>query len=534
MDSSKIKIILIVVAAAFAAVYLGIAAATAQLEAIAWVVGVLGIIAVLALGKHIWALVPISLMLSGGINALPGSPLPWWAATAVAITMLLLLWLTRKTDTFVFRFNYMDFAIILQTIVISQAFLRNPTGLSLLGGETVGGKTYIIYALGFAAYASLSIVQSNIRTFRIVVLAMITIGILDGMLLLATGLSPKVAAFAIQFYSSADFNAAQGMQIDVTESRLAAGQDLAKTLGLVACTLFVPLSTLNPLHPVRFSMMFFSVIVSLLSGFRSALASLLIFFVVGTLVRKRYRDLLLALAAAILGLAFLMGNDSVRTLPFGAQRILSVIPFVKVEDNARQNAEDSSEWRFEMWRLALTTDRYIQNKLLGDGFGYSAAEHRAALASALGDHRLLGHANQQDMMLAKGSYHGFHVEAIRFTGLLGLLAALVSMGIFFRFALKQIRHFRGRPEWGHVLFICIPFLIHPFYYMLIFGSYKNAFPALLASAGVLKLLDNIRVRELAATQATTAQAERAQLPFRRLATVRLPEPAMKTVGGFPK
>jgi hypothetical protein len=524
VDSSKIKVILIVALAMFFALYLGVAAATAQLEAIAWVAAALGIIFVLALGKQVWVLIPISLMLSGGINALPGAPLPWWAATAVVGTVLLLRFLTRKTDTFIFRFTWLDFAIALQVIAVAQAFVRNPTGLSILGGETVGGKTYLIYGLSFIAYTTLSVMQSDIKKFRIVVFVMILVGCLDGLLIILTQLSPLVAGITLPLYSATDFNAAQGLEIDVNESRLTGAQDLSRTLGLAAFTLFAPLSTCNPLHPVRFMMAMSAVALCLLSGFRSALGALLIFFVVGTVVRKRYQDLMLGMVAALLALALLMGSGLTRELPFGAQRILSVLPFVEVNDNTRQNAEDSSEWRFEMWRLVLTTDRYIKNKLLGDGFGYSADELRAALDSAMGDQRMLGQANQQDMMLAKGSYHGFHVEAIRFTGVFGLIMALVSMGIFFRYSLKLIRHFRDRPEWGYVLFICVPFLIHPFYYMLIFGSYKNVFPVMLAMAGMLKILDNIRFSELAAAPVP----EPSQSPVQRLALGRFPQPAMKT------
>jgi len=527
MDSNKLKVILFAIIAAFAAVYLGIAAASAQLEAIAWVLVVGGIVFTLALGRQVWVLIPLSLMLTGGVNFLPGAPFPWWLATMVTAVMLLLRFLSRAKDTFMFRFTWLDFAIALQVIAILQAFLRNPTGLSVLGGDTVGGKTYIIYAIAFTAYTTMSVIKSDIRKFRFVVIAMLMIAILDGLLMVITQLSPQAASIALPFYSGADFGAAQGMEIDVTESRLTGAQDLARTLGLAAFTLFIPLSTFNPLHPMRFMMILSSLTLCLLSGFRSALGGLLIFFIVGSLVRKRYLDLVLGLAAGVVGLSLLMVSGLSRELPFGAQRILSVLPFVNVDDNTRKNAEDSSEWRFEMWRLVLGTDRYIKNKLLGDGFGYSADELRAALDSAYGDQRKLGRGNQMDVMLAKGSYHGFHVEAIRFTGAFGLLMALVSMGIFFRYSLKLIRHFRGRPEWGYVLFICVPYLIHPFYYMLIFGSYKNVFPVILAMAGMLKILDNIRVRELAATSVPEVTPRQELMPVSDRRHSRFPQPAFR-------
>jgi hypothetical protein len=140
---------------------------------------------------------------------------------------------------------------------------------------------------------------------------------------------------------------------------------------------------------------------------------------------------------------------------------------------------------------------------------------------------MLGIANQQDLMLAKGSYHGFHVETIRFNGFVGLIAALVAMGIFFKYALNLIRHFRGRQEFGYVLFICMPYLIYPFYYMLVFGSYRNAFPVVLAGAGLLKILDTIRIRELATTRAETPLPEPSQSPVRSLPPGRFPQPSMR-------
>jgi len=77
MDFSKLKIIAIVVLASFCALYLGVAAATAQTEAIAWMVGVLGLVLLVALGRHVWVLVPLGLAFNGGLSFLPGGPPVW-------------------------------------------------------------------------------------------------------------------------------------------------------------------------------------------------------------------------------------------------------------------------------------------------------------------------------------------------------------------------------------------------------------------------------------------------------------------------
>lgn len=529
MDSQKLKVILVVIIAAFAALYLGVAAATAQMEAIAWVAGALFLVFVLALGKHIWVLIPLSLALTGFINAIPGAPAAWWVSMAVAGGIYAMRFLMRRTENLQFRFNWLDFAILLQVVAVGQAFLRNPTGLSLFGGDVVGGKPYIIFGCAFAAYAVLSITRTDIKVFKWVVIGMILVSIGDGFLVISSQLFPVVAMMVIPIYSGVDFSASRGDVFEVDEGRLTTGKQIGQTLGLAACSLHPPMHSLIPFRIVPFLMMMSACAAIALSGFRSSFGWLMIVFVVGCLVRRRYADLVISGTAGFLALIMLLGTGLSRDLPFGIQRVLSVVPFMDVDDTIRHNAEKSTTWRVEMWKLALFTDRYISNKLLGDGFNYSAAELQAAQDSTFGDQRRAAGMNMQDIMLARGSYHGFHVETIRFTGALGLVFALIAMSIWLRYALRLIRHFKGRPEWGYVIFVCLPFLIHPFYYMLVFGAYRSGFPELLVASGMLKILDNIRVRELAASrhEAQVAVQEPSQPFARRPATARFPQPAAR-------
>lgn len=526
MDSSKIKALIVVVLALFFALYLGVAAATAQMEAIAWIASVLAIVFILALGKHIWVIIPVSLVLTGSINALPGSPAPWWAAMAVTGTIYVMRFLMRRVENFQFSFNWLDFAILLQVAAVGQAFLRNPTGLSILGGDVAGGKPYIIFGFAFAAYALLSVTRTNIKVFKWVVIATIFVTIGDGVLVISSQLFPIIAVMVIPIYSGVDFSASRGDTFEADAGRLTTGKQIGQTLGLAACSLHPPMHSLIPLRIVPFLMMGLACAAIMLSGYRSSLGWLMIVFVVGCLVRRRYADLLISGTAGFLALILLLGTGLSQQLPYGIQRVLSVVPFMDVDDTIRHDAQKSTTWRVEMWKLALFTDRYISNKLLGDGFNYSAAELKAAQDSSYGDRRRSAGMNMQDVMLARGSYHGFHVETIRFTGAFGLACALIALGIWFRYAFRLIGYYKGRPEWGYVVFVCLPFLIHPFYYMLVFGAYRTGFPDLLVASGLLKILDNIRVREMATDRAQAPVAEPSQ-PH-RLPPGRFPQPAMKT------
>jgi hypothetical protein len=530
VDSSKIKALIIILVAGLAALYLGIAVANSQLVAIAWVVGALGVVFVLALGKHIWILIPITLPLLGMINAIPGGPAPWWGAMTVVAGIYVTRFLMRRTESMVWRFTLLDFAIFIQIIAVGQAYLRNPTGLLMMGGEMAGGKPYFVFGFAFVAYFLLSITKTNLSVIRWTVLLIIVASFLDSTLLLISQLFPIVAIVTLPIYSNTilvDAETDIGFQTD--DSRLIGGKDFGQSVGLAIFSLFSPHSCLNPTNILRFGLMLTAFAALLLSGFRSGLALLAIYFVVGSLIRRQFIQLFICGTAAILAVILLLATGMTTKLPYGAQRILSTLDFVQVNDNIRHSAEASTDFRVEMWRLALTSDRYISNKFLGDGFGLSAAEQQSMLNAAMGDARAKAQDRGLDDFMLRGSYHGFHVETIRFTGYFGLALALVTLGIFFNQALKLLRHFKGRAEWGYIIYICMPFLIYPFYYMLVFGSYRTAFPVVLASAGLLKILDNIRVQELAAARAEAAALQHpSQAPLRSLPTGRFPEPAMKT------
>ena len=348
---------------------------------------------------------------------------------------------------------------------------------------------------------------------RLVVVFMVMMAFADALLMLSSEYFPGVSALILPLYSGVVFSsvvsgAATVEMNQLAETRLTAGKDIGQALGNAAFTIFPPISTLNPLKVLRFTLMILAVLFTFLSGFRSVMGWLGAVFAISSFVRGRWMDVAAGALLGTLALTMMILTDTVRTLPYGAQRILSVLP-MNVDASIRENADNSSEWRFEMWKIALSSDRYIRNKLLGDGFGYSADEQMAATDAAMGDNRRAKNMSIQEIMLSRGSYHGFHVETIRFTGVFGLICALIGMFICLRYAWNLIQYFKGRPEWGFVLYICVPFLLHPFWTMLVFGAYRNNFPIFIVAAGMLKLLDNIRVKEISVAQIpTTIRPER--------------------------
>lgn len=491
MESSQVKGLFIIVLSAMFAVYLGVAAATASFEAIAWVAGFAALAFILALGKHIWVLIPMGLVLQGTINAVPGSP-PAWALAGALVAVMFLVRFAMRVQDFGYRFDLLDAAILLQVVMVGQAYVRNPTGLLIFGGTVAGGKPYFVFAAAFLCFFLLALVKPDTKVFKWTVITMIAVAIGDGLIATISDYSPRFAMAVLKLYSNANYVVAntQDAARDLSVSRGGGGVALLGRAMVIPCfCLMRPIKAISPFRPLIMLTVAIGTVLVLYSGFRSGIAYLGAVFIASALIRRKMIDVVAASLMGLTCLLLIVVSGKARSLPFGVQRVLSVLP-IEVSAAARMDAENSSEWRFEMWKLALTTDRYIQDKVWGDGFGFSAVEIRAMLDSEDGYSDAM--TNIQDQMLAKGSYHGFHVETIRFTGVMGLLAALFFMIVCFRKALQLIRSCRGHPLFPYVAYACIPFIIYPFWAMLVFGSYRLDFPMMMAMAGMLKMMDKLK------------------------------------------
>jgi hypothetical protein len=494
MQSQSFKAIIIIVVAALFAIYLGVSAATAQYEAIAWVAGFVGVSFVLALGKHVWTLIPCSLVMVGTINALPGSPPAWVLASCVVWSVYVLRFLMRKVPVS-FTFGMLDFMILLQVLAVAQAFARAPAGVMAMGGDTAGGKSYVIFGCAFVSYFLLAITDVDMKAVKAVVISMIIICFLDGLIALAGDYSASFSLAILHVYSNSNLDVARAGDQAWDLSQVRGGQGftlLGKALVFPCLCLNRPLDCMNPLKPWLPAACAVGGALVMLSGFRSNIGYLLVTYLISALIRRKVLDIVVVGFGSLVGLGLILVSGQIKELPFGVQRILSVLP-VDVSAAARLDAENSTTWRVEMWQLALTTDRYIHNKILGDGFGISAHEMQAKLNAQLG----LGDFDIQDQMLSTGSYHGFHVETIRFTGVVGLLCAVIGMFGFAKKAWQLLGYYRGRPEFNYLVYVFVPFLIYPWWSLLVFGSYRAEFPQFLAMAGLLKMIDKIRLKEIA-------------------------------------
>jgi hypothetical protein len=170
-----------------------------------------------------------------------------------------------------------------------------------------------------------------------------------------------------------------------------------------------------------------------ISGHRIALLSILVFFVVASLLERRRRPALFLIRVAAAGLGVLVVAMLVaRLLPLSFQRALAVIPFADVSLEARLDAEMTSIWRVEIWKLLL---REIPDHLwIGKGFVFSPRD-LASLNYAPG-------AAMQNFIVSH-NYHNGPLTLLIDTGIPGL-----AFGTLFMVATIVVHYRHVRDPWN--------------------------------------------------------------------------------------
>jgi hypothetical protein len=177
-------------------------------------------------------------------------------------------------------------------------------------------------------------------------------------------------------------------------------------------------------------------------------------------------------------------------LPGNIQRALSPFPGTW-EEQYRKAADDSTEWRVEMWKEALTSDHWIHDKVMGDGVGMTAAQlaQNERLDESQGGKAASGLLVQQENMLINGSYHSGPVHTIRAVGYVGLAILLLAMIRVAVHAHRQIVRCRGTEWYGLALFFCVPLITQPIFFTLIFGEFQTGVGGTMLGIAMIRMLE---------------------------------------------
>ncbi len=477
-----------------------------------------GIAAVLAMREKIWVLIPLSWSLTGQLPVL-GFP---FAARDLVILFVFTAFLLLKAFKIVRtkpQTGKLDIVTYLIIIYLVISFVRNPVGLEVIETERVGGRPYFICVIGFAAYWTLSKCTLPFYSANRMTNGIFSGSMLEGMLALIVTWFPFLAFISLVYVGAflSEVN-----KLDVFDAS-STGTGRISYLITIGAPLLLYLfarypfaSLLNPARPWRLLLVVVGFICIFLSGFRNALfGAFLYLFLSGYFHRGWAEVVRLGFFSCFLLMVLAIGNGSIFTLPLSAQRTLSWLPG-QWDPTAVHEAKESTRWRTDMWKEMLTTDRYIENKVLGDGFGFTRRQlYLMEYFARSGDT-----ASGQENFMISGTVHSGPVSSIRYGGYVGLFIVLTALALQAREAWLLIRRALPTPFRTLTLLVCMPIVIEPVFFTLIFGAYENIIPETFFRIGMLRMLANSLAayeREPVPTMAQVSPERRRLVPTTSLA-----------------
>ncbi len=379
--------------------------------------------------------------------------------------------------------------------VVLVTILKRGSGLRILGSSTWGGLVYIELFLMIGVSFVMPRMALSPRAWRNALLLMGLLAILPAVSdVIVLGTGRLSVWYFIQGSGQIGMTyVAQETGMGV-ERLFSAGQ-----AGYYLYFAFLLLTgTRRMLSPLRLPLLCVPVgcvALILLSGHRIMLLQcFLLLFSVMWLQRAINPKTVLVMGCAVLLMVF-CAITWIDRLPLPAQRALSFLPGTHVTSVVQKDAEQSLEWRLELWRrVSKLIPRYL---VVGKGFAFNGDELRIATDPTQV-------RDEWEWAIVTGSYHNGPLTLLIGFGVAGLVTgfAFLTGG-----TLRHIRFARG--EWHDVrLQVChqtVTGLVvtMTLIFIFVYGEIRSIVIPFLFYLGVLEALKR-RDNELGAREAADA------------------------------
>ncbi len=312
--------------------------------------------------------------------------------------------------------------ICLIAVVVFTAKLNGGFGLRSFGSEIYGGKKYVFLFIAIASYFALT--ARSIPKERI--------WLCVGLFFLAPAIN-AVSDFAYAAPHSLRYLFLIFPPTYAAPDEFAFGTTRLGGVGTAGTAIYLWMVARYGLRgvflsgkPWRILLLIGGVGLIFLGGYRSALLVVVFVFGMKFFMEGLHRTWLLPLFFMV-GLTGLISIIPLAgKLPFTVQRTLAFLPFIPVDSLAKQNADDSTNWRLDMWKALLP--QVPQHLLLGKGYAIKPEDYGEMMgqtALAFGVASKLD-ASQGSLSLS-GDYHNGMLSVILPFGIWGVLAFLWFM-----------------------------------------------------------------------------------------------------------
>ena len=451
----------------------------------------LGVPLGLKLGTNFWLLIVLTSAADGRLGFIP---LPFNLSeicTMAAGFLFALHVVLRRVDVKI-PLRLTDTLVFLNLAWLVITFIKNPTGLSYLGSDMVGGRKYVVMGMAFASYFILSRCRIPSKwAYYLPLWIAVGMAVPYALQAVATVL-PETGEVISRIYSVDVQNTAQALTTQGelgTEQRVFGLERTALPFFLAMCAYYAPVTFINPLHPLRGLGTLVTFVFVGLSGFRSILLTMAGYMAVSTWLRASMRDFIPLVVVAMLGVIALAGAvQSGMPVPLTIQRALTVLP-LGWDAEALKTAEDTTTWRLDMWRDAWNDPNYFKDKIFGDGFGFTQQELMLFANQMIGLQGLTGVSNTYEMFIIRGSLHNGPLSSIRYGGFVGLIlltALMIGTAIY---AVKIVRASVGTVYAPIAFFTAIPLIYEPFAFFAVFGAYDQHMAQYFLGLGMLNLIN---------------------------------------------
>src|SRR5579863_174360 len=404
----------------------------------------------------------------------PGRPTLLLAMVFVSLAISIVQHALNRKMEFAYAPSIALPLLLILAVMLITARLTGGIGLNILGSSEVGGRRYIFMLGGIVGYFAMAAHRIPPEKALLCVVAFYLFGVTQAISDLAHFFPPSWVYYI--FLLVPPTNWWEGSDTDF----IAEGPHIGRLGGIAPACVSVAfcLLAVYGIRGVfdikkiwRLPVFLAAFAGSLFGGYRSTFVLFtltfgLLFWFEG-LPKSRY------LPGMVCGMLMLLVVVLPFTdrLPLTVQRSLAVVPYIKLNQFARDAAEDTTEWRERVWlRVLPDVPKYL---LVGRGLGISASDVAGATSAIAG--------TQADTAIMASDFHSGPLSIIIPFGLPGMLgfiwfiwAGTRALYFNYRYGDTGLRHINT--------FLLAAFVARTIFFLAVFGSF---FGDLMTFSGML-------------------------------------------------
>ncbi len=492
------------------AVLMGVLISRGNIRVLLMITGALtGCALIFRFRKNVWLLIPFFSSFTG---SLPFLPLPFSVPDMARLTVfgLFIAFIAMKIPLHKLKIDYLDVLLFIFLGYVATVFLRNPVGVNALGSELVGGRPYftaVIAVMTWFVYQKVRIPPNLAFWFPLLAAGL---GIFNGILTVLTWYFPGTVPLIAPFYSGISTQTYMAQEFGGPDefNRVQPLGSFGSSIGILLTGYFRPITLINPAYLGRFLIFALAIQFIFMSGYRTMLFNVMLAFIISSYLRDGFKEFPKYIVIGLFGLMAIAGiqSSSTQILPFGMQRALSFIPGITWSEHAERATDASDDWRHQMWHDVWHEPQWIENKVLGDGFGFSREDLELMKQADTGGVGYIGVHDPTLHQKITGAYHNGPLTTIRFVGMVGLALFTILLLARAKYAIDLFRDARDTPYYVPCLLAAISAITFPISWFLVFGAFTSDFANIILAIATLRLYRNSLDDYLAAEKNKLATA----------------------------